>query len=112
MHARIALLAVLLAFSASCKNVDCGEGTTERDGMCVAAGVTIGSATCGPFTQLQGTQCVPVLPPTVCDPNSTDEEVDPLGVTTCVGTGGGGCSARLACPAPSNGTQTVCGHIF
>jgi hypothetical protein len=113
MHARIALLALLLAFAASCKSVDCGDGTTERDGLCVAAGVTIGNATCGPFTQLQGTQCVPMLPPTVCDPGSTDQEVDNMGVTTCIGNGaGGGCSARLACAAPSNGTQTICGQIY
>jgi hypothetical protein len=112
MHARIALLALLLAFVASCKNVDCGDGTTERDGVCVAAGVTTGNATCGPFTQLQGTQCAPVLPPTVCDPGSTKEEVDNMGVTTCIGTGAGGCSARLACPAPTDGKQTVCGQIY
>jgi hypothetical protein len=111
MHARIALLALLLAFAASCKNVECGDGTTERDGVCVPAAVTVGTAICGPYTEPQGTLCVG-KPPTKCDPASTEEQVDDEGVTTCIGTGAAGCSAPLACPAPSNGTQTICGQIF
>jgi hypothetical protein len=42
---------------------------------------------------------------------TTSSEVDDLGVTTCIGTGGGGCAARLACPAPSDGKQTICGQL-
>lgn len=112
MHPRIALLALLIAFGASCKNVDCGDGTTENNGICVPAAVTVGNASCGPFTELRGTQCVPIFPPTVCDPGSTAEDIDGMGVTTCVGTGAGGCAARLACPAPAAGKQTICGQIY
>jgi hypothetical protein len=111
MHTRVALLALLLALAAGCKNVVCGEGTTERDGVCVAAGVTVGTATCGPFTEPQGTQCVG-QPPVTCDPGSTEEQRDSRGFVTCIGTGAGGCAARLACPPPASGKQTVCGQIF
>lgn len=112
MHTRIVLLALLTFSAASCKSVDCGEGTTERDGVCVAANETVGTASCGPFTVLQGDRCVPMLPPTVCDPGSTEEDIDEMGVITCIGTGGGGCAARLACPIPAGGKQTVCGQIY
>jgi hypothetical protein len=108
----LALLALLTALAASCKNIDCGEGTTERDGLCVPANETIGTAQCGPFTELRGTQCVPIFPPTVCDPGSTAEDIDNMGVTTCIGTGAGGCSAKLACPAPTDGKQTICGQLY
>jgi hypothetical protein len=112
MHMRIVLLVLLTSFVASCKSVDCGEGTTERDGICIAANETVGTASCGPFTVLQGDRCVPMLPPTVCDPASTEEDIDEMGVITCIGTGGGGCAARLACPTPADGRQTFCGQIY
>jgi len=112
MHTRIALLVSLIASGASCKSVDCGDGTTESNGVCIPAGVTVGNATCGPFTILNGTECVPEFPPTQCDPGSTAEDVDARGVTTCVGTGAGGCAARLACPTPAAGKQTICGQIY
>jgi hypothetical protein len=112
MHTRIALLISLIASGASCKSVDCGDGTTENNGVCVPAGVTVGNATCGPFTELRGTQCVPLFPPTVCDPGSTAEDVDGMGVTTCIGTGAGGCGAKLPCPTPAAGKQTICGQIY
>jgi hypothetical protein len=111
MHARIALLALVLAFVASCKNVECGEGTTERGGVCVAAGATVGNAACGPFTELEGTLCVG-KPPTLCDPDTTEEQPNGMGGVTCIGTGSGGCSGKLACPQPASGKQTVCGQIF
>lgn len=112
MHTRIVLLALLTSHLASCKSVDCGDGTTERDGICVASNETIGTAKCGPFTMLQGDRCVPMFPPTVCDPGSTEEDVDSMGVTTCIGTGGVGCAARLACPMSAGGKLTICGQIF
>src|SRR5438309_11143657 len=105
MYARIVVL-VLLIFAASCKPVDCGDGTIERNGSCVAANETVSDAKCGPFTELQGNVCVPMFPPTMCDPSTTAPDVDNMGVTTCIGTGtGGGCSAKLACPTPTDGTQ-------
>ncbi len=113
MHTHIVLLALLTAFAASCKSVDCGDGTLERDGVCVPSNQTVGTAQCGPGTRLDGTQCTPLFPPTQCDPDTTEEDMDSMGVVTCIGTGAGGCSARLACPAPSDATkQTICGRIY
>ncbi|HEU4735164.1 MAG TPA: hypothetical protein VFT22_45040 [Kofleriaceae bacterium] len=116
MHARTVVLAVVVALVAAllpgCKSVDCGPGTTERSGTCVPASEAVGNALCGPFTELRGGQCAPIFPPTMCDPATTQEDTDSAGVTTCVGTGGGGCAARLACPTPSDGTQTICGQIY
>lgn len=97
----------------SCKSVDCGEGTTERNGTCVPANETVSNAACGKFTELQGTQCAPQFEPTVCDPATTQADTDPTtGVTTCIGTGASSCAAKLPCPTPSDGTQAVCGQIY
>lgn len=114
MHTRwILLSAVLASGSAGCKNVECGVGTVEREGACQPANETVGNAMCGPFTELQGDKCVPMFPPTQCDPGTTAADVDPeTGVTTCVGTGGGGCSASFACPAPAAGKQSICGQLY
>jgi hypothetical protein len=113
MPTRLVVLALLAALAPSCKSVDCGTGTAERNGTCVPASETVAAAMCGPFTELHGDKCAPMLPPTVCDPATSREEADPsTGVTTCVGTGGGGCSAKIACPAPIDGTQTICGQIY
>jgi len=112
MQTRIVVLALLAAPVASCKSLDCGEGTTERNGACVPANETVGAAMCGPFTELAGDRCVPMFPPTVCDPATTAADVDNMGVTTCIGTGAGGCSARLACPTPTDGKQTICGQLY
>jgi hypothetical protein len=98
----------------SCKDVECGDGTIERDGTCAPATLTTSGGMCGPFTELQGDRCVPQFPPTVCDPTTSIPTMDPAtGVTTCVGTGGGGCSAKFACPAPTAANRfTVCGQIY
>jgi hypothetical protein len=115
MSTRIVFLALLTALVAGCKSVDCGAGTTERDGACVASSQTVAAAKCGPFTELHGDTCVPMFPPTTCDPGSTDPDLDiSTGVVTCIGNGGGGCSAKLACPTPAAGdpTQTICGQIY
>jgi hypothetical protein len=112
MQPRIVLLVLLAVLAGSCKNVDCGDGTTERNGTCVPSSETVGTAKCGPFTELHGDLCEPVLPPTVCDPATTTPEVDEMGVTTCIGTGGGGCAAKLPCPAPTDGKQTICGQLY
>lgn len=112
MHARIVLLALLTALAAGCKNVDCGDGTTERNGICVPSSETVGTAQCGPFTELHGDRCVPIFPPTLCDPATTQPDVDELGVVTCIGTGGGGCAAKLPCPVGTAGRQTICGQLY
>lgn len=107
----LALFSALLA--SGCDSVECGDGTIERDGACVRADQTVGTAKCGPFTKLVGDVCLPEFPPTVCDSSSTEADVDDAtGVTTCFGTGVAGCSAPLPCPMPSAGKQTICGRIF
>lgn len=109
----VAVLGLGAGINAGCKTTDCGEGTIERDGVCEPANEVVDPAACGEFTELQGDQCVPIFPPTECDPATTATEVDPeTGMVTCIGTGGGGCSAPLACPAPSAGKQTVCGRLY
>jgi hypothetical protein len=113
MYPRSVLLALLAAVTPGCKTIDCGDGTTERDGLCVASSETVSAAKCGPQTELHGDLCVPTFAHTICDPSTTAEEFDPsTQVTTCVGTGAGGCSARLACPDGTGGKQTICGQIY
>ncbi len=115
MHTRWILISAVLAAASQggCKSVECGEGTIERNGNCVPPDETVGNASCGPFTTLQGDKCVPMFPPTECDPGTTSADVDPTtGVTTCIGTGGGGCSAAFACPTPPAGKQTICGQLY
>lgn len=118
MRSRLPWLVVLLGFGAlaglsACDSVECGPGTIDRAGKCAPADQTTAVATCGPLTVLHGDQCVPMFPATVCDDGTTLPDTDPTtGVTTCIGTGGGGCSAPIACPTPAAGKQTVCGQIY
>jgi hypothetical protein len=116
MQRWILIVAVLsgLFVGVGCKTTECAEGTIERNGACEPADITVTPAECGPFTELQGESCVPTFPPTECDPSTTSPEVDPAtGVTSCIGiAGGGGCSAPLACPAPTDGKQTICGRMY
>ncbi len=105
------LLAALPAVQAGCSQVVCGDGTIERDGVCLPADTQPGSATCGEGTELAGGTCVPTVT-TVCDPDTTEEEVDQAtGVTTCVGISTDICTRSLDCPAPTNGKLTLCGRI-
>lgn len=115
MQRWILLVAVLgVSGLAGCKTTECAEGTIERNGACEPADVVVGDGECGPFTELQGDKCVPMFPPTECDPSTTQAEIDPTtGVTSCIGiAGGGGCSAPLPCPPPSAGKQTLCGRMY
>src|SRR5688572_9543955 len=107
MRFAIIISAIALVLATGCKETECGAGTIERDGKCEPSDTTIDTAKCGEFTVAVGDQCVPEFDPTQCDPATTDEDVDPAtNVTTCVGTGGGGCGSPIACPAPSAGKQT------
>lgn len=118
MRSTLLSSAVLVGFSAmiglsGCTETQCGPGTINRAGKCEPADETVGTAKCGPFTELRGDQCVPMFPATMCDPATTQPDTDPTtGVTTCIGTGGGGCSAPLACPDPASGKQTICGQLY
>jgi hypothetical protein len=98
----------------SCVQIDCGEGTIERDGTCVPADSDPGSATCGAGTHLEGQNCVSDSDPTECDPETTTPIVDQeTGVITCVGSGvAQGCTGSLACPSPTGTNITLCGQLF
>ncbi len=110
---QIILVAVASLAGPACKDIACGEGTIEKNGSCVPADETVGTATCGPFTELQGDTCVPMFPATMCDPATTTPVVDPsTGVITCMGSGGGGCGGTFACADPSTGKETLCGQIY
>ena len=109
------LITLFASLAASgCNQTECGDGTIQRDGKCEPASVQTNAAMCGPFTELQGDKCAPQFPPTECDPTTTMPTTDPAtGVTTCIGTGGGGCDTPIACPAPTGGTKmTICGQIY
>lgn len=106
------ILILALALSTGCKEVDCGEGTIERNGACEPATATIDPASCGPNTMLVGDQCLPMYEPTECGPGTEAEVDQTTGITTCVSTGGGGCGAPLACPQPAAGRQTICGQLY
>ena len=114
MRRCILVVAVIASFEVGCDSTQCADGTIERNGACEPANVIVGPAECGPFTELQGDKCVPMFPPTECDPSTTQGEIDPAtGVTSCIGiAGGGGCSAPLPCPAPTDGKQTLCGRMY
>lgn len=106
-------IASISTLSLGCDQLECGEGTTERNGECVAAdGVVPETIFCDVGTHYDGAtlSCVPDSLPTICDPDTTEAIVDPItGLITCEGTGGGGCSG--GCPQPDSGRNTVCGRL-
>ncbi|MDB4953069.1 MAG: hypothetical protein JWO36_638 [Myxococcales bacterium] len=111
----LSILLLLAIAGSGCNSTECATGTINRDGKCEPATSTTDPAKCGPFTVLQGDKCVPMFPPTECDPSTTTAETDPAtGVTTCIGNGSsGGCSATFACPTPTaTGKHTICGQIY
>jgi hypothetical protein len=62
---------------------------------------------------IMGDECVPIYPPTICEPGTTEEDTGSDGVTTCKGTGvSAGCSGDITCPSPAPGKQTICGQIY
>jgi hypothetical protein len=111
--ASLMFLAFATTAAPACKSIECGTGTIERDGTCAPSDETVGTAECGPFTTIMGNQCVPIYPPTICEPGTTTEDTGSDGVTTCRGTGGpAGCNSDIPCPNPSSGKQTICGQIY
>ena len=120
-HLGLSLAATGLAVAAglvnlSCSSIDCGPGTVEQDGTCRPADEATNDALCGgvgPFATVLGLdgKCEAEVP-TVCDLNTTREEVDDqTGVTTCVGTAGG-CMTEIQCSAPDAGKVTLCGRVW
>jgi hypothetical protein len=99
----------------SCSQVECGQGTVERDGTCFPADTATNPANCGgagPFATVLGLdgKCETAVP-TVCDELTTREETDDqTGITTCIGTAGG-CDSEFSCTVEPN-KATLCGHIY
>jgi hypothetical protein len=110
-----AALAGLLALQSGCTSVECGLGTIERDGDCVAAEQATDDSECGEGTVLDpsGEFCVPEV---VCDPATTVVVEQPDGSFVCEGMAGGGalpsCDMALPCPGASGTTTTICGTFF
>ena len=98
------------ALSSCLDQLECGEGTVNRNGTCVAADLGVGNGQCGPGTRLEDGVCKPN-----CDPNTT-MPVTENGVTTCVGLGGGAlppCDQEIVCPTQtSSGKMNVCGRFY
>src|SRR5690349_7432683 len=97
----LALLAVaaIPVAPSGCQQLQCAPGTNESNGQCVPANEVVDNGNCGPGTVLGNDgMCVPEIPPTECDPNTTTPEpcADDPSVICCVGTGGGGCSTDIA----------------
>ena len=109
-----AVAGAIAAGSLGCNAVDCGVGTIESNGSCLPADNMPDEAQCGDGTKLgPGGTCIPELE-VVCDPDTTEEQVDPgTGVITCVGIGTPtDCATDLPCAAPMAGRSTICGRLF
>jgi hypothetical protein len=108
-------LAVAMIASPSqlaCTEVECGEGTIERDGDCVARDEATNNGMCGAGTVLENGVCVGA---TTCDPDTTTPEVGEGGRITCTGAGElslPACDQPLPCPPATSTTATVCGRLF
>jgi hypothetical protein len=111
---RITLLLIAAIALQGCKEIECGEGTIERNGSCEPRDLSVDPAKCGANTIAVGDQCLPRFEPTVCDPQTTAEDLNTTtNIITCIGTGGGGgCGAPIACPQPASGKQTICGQLY
>lgn len=105
-------LAGLLTLQAGCTSVECGTGTIERDGDCVASDLATGDALCGAGTILVNGQCIAE---TVCDPASTVQVPVGDGTFVCEGQGGAelpACGMPLPCPQASGATTSICGEFY
>jgi hypothetical protein len=107
-------LAPVALSQVSCADIECGEGTIERDGQCVPAeGVSPDNNFCAAGTHYDANMggCVSDFPATECQEGTTEAIVDPeTGVVTCVGIGGGG-GCDIPCPQPDAGKVVVCGWL-
>ncbi len=108
----LSLLAFAPLATGGCSAIECGDGTTEKDGFCVAAdGKTPDVDSCGDGASYDSTlqKCVPDFPATQCDPDTTTPIVDDNGVVVCVGTGVTDC--KITCKNPDAGKVTICGQL-
>lgn len=94
-----------------CGGVECGEGTVERGGDCVAEQTPANNCVCGFGTHFDDDLdlCVADYAPAVCNPETTVEVLRDDDVILCKGDCSGGCPP--ACPLPAVGHVSVCGQI-
>lgn len=107
-------LAGVLALQTGCSTVECGTGTIERDGDCVASEQATDDSECGEGTILDpsGEFCIPEV---VCDPATTVLVEQPDGTFICEGQGVGelpACGEPLPCPQASGSTTSICGQLY
>lgn len=113
------LLFPVAMLTASCsKSLECGEGSVEVDGECVAE-TPVPTPQCGPgttYNQVSGQCDSDLLAEDVgrCGPD-TVRVVGDDGIPTCLGVGGcNDCSTPPICPPPTTPAQnvTICGRVY
>ncbi len=108
-------LAVVVG-SAGCRQVECGEGTVEDNGVC-RLGMPVEPAECGQgfFWEPMSGQCLSTAFQdagfAICGENTVVVYND-AGIPFCVGTGGADCNSAPPCPSPSGSRVSVCGRIY
>jgi hypothetical protein len=116
------LSSVVLSIAAlllpSCRQIECGPGTLEVDGVCMANGDEQ-MPNCGQgfyWDSVSGTCRSGAFDDAgvgICDPETTTPVVDDQGVVHCVGTGGVNCDVFLPCLAPTQQNRiSICGRIY
>lgn len=111
-------LGIAALSNVACKQVECGAGTIEVDGVC-QAGDEPGTPECGAgfIYDTETGRCEPDYGldggnQGICDPTTTVAVVDDAGITHCIGTGTSTCAADLPCPPPSAGQMSICGRVL
>jgi len=112
MRTQILMLSLSAALTATgCQQTECAPGTIERDGKCEPSEPGLPNI-CGDGTVMVAGECLPELPPTECDPDTTEPTVDPdTGHIICQGIGGS-CNIPISCPKPTGTKQTICGQLY
>src|SRR5437870_1258158 len=105
MNQRTCALSLLVSglYLVGCSSTDCGPGTVDRNGVCVAPSALLTNAGCGPGTQPDpggSPACVPIAR---CGAPGSNTVLTDGGICQGVGaiapsTDGGMCSAPLPCP--------------
>src|SRR5262245_25222765 len=102
----------------SCKTLECGTGTIEQDGKCVAS-VDPPGKSCGPGTfydPVSGVCRNSLFEDAggICGANTT-QVLDDAGNRICIGTGGSGndCASAPPCPMPTDSSKiSICGRLY
>jgi len=99
---------------AACVTDICGDGTIERDGVCVPAVDDPSNAKCGPGTILNKAdgECRPLVE---CEASSTTQKPHPDDPDRKICVGGAGsipCTEDIKCPPNEDGKVNLCGRII